>query len=558
MRKAIYLQILYLFIIIAATAQAPQLPIYTKADTLRGSNNANRDWWDVLKYDISVTPNLDNKTIHGVCTITFKVVKLGSVMQIDLQDTLAIISTSIVNANRIFQKHPNITFHKEDGVYLLQTGNALRKDSIYALRIVYNGKPREAVNPPWDGGWVWKKDANGKPWVSVACQGLGASSWYPCKDIQSDEPDSGATLSITTPDSLVSVGNGRMVYQNTMDRTCTSKWQVTNPINNYTIIPYIGKYVNFTDTLMGEGGKLDLSYWVLDYNLEKAKLQFDQAKPMLHCFEYWFGKYPFYEDSYKLVEAPYLGMEHQSAVAYGNGYKNGYHGRDLSGSGWGLKWDFIIVHESGHEWFANSITTKDIADMWVHEGFTNYSEVLYTEWLFGKEAGKDYCVGIRKNILNDKPIIGPYGVNKEGSSDMYYKAANTIQNIRHIINDDSLFRQILRGLNKEFYHQTVTTQQIETYISQQSGINLQKVFDQYLRTTQVPELHYHINKDPSSITLNWANCVDGFNMPITIPLSSLTINIGTNKTTVTLTEEEMGWFNKKNLEREYYIVVIKN
>jgi aminopeptidase N len=382
----------------------------------------------------------------------------------------------------------------------------------YTLGIEYHGNPIIAKRPPWDGGWIFTKDAQGRPWMSVACQGLGASAWYPCKDYQGDEPDHGAALTVNVPDSLVAVANGRMGNK-TSNREATSwSWQMRNPINNYNIIPYIGKYVNWTETYQGEKGKLDCSYWALDYNLEKAKEQFKQVPLMLKAFEYWFGPYPFYEDGFKLIEAPHLGMEHQSAVAYGNGFKNGYRGRDLSASGWGLKWDFIIVHESGHEWFANNITTVDIADMWVHEGFTNYSETLFTEYYYGKEAGSDYCIGTRKNIQNDIPIIGPYGVNKEGSGDMYYKGGNMLHTIRHVINDDEKFRSILRGLNKDFYHQVVTSKQVEDYISQKSGKDLSKTFDQYLRTTQIPTLDLKAEDD--KIKFKWTNCIAGFNMPV--------------------------------------------
>jgi aminopeptidase N len=352
--------------------------------------------------------------------------------------------------------------------------------------------------------------------MSVACQGLGASVWYPCKDHQSDEPDNGASLSITAADTLVAVGNGRLVEKKPApNNSLTWTWKVKNPINNYNIIPYIGKYVHFDDHYSGENKRnLSLDYWVLDYNLSKAKKQFTQVKSMLKCFEYWFGPYPFYEDGYKLVESPHLGMEHQSAVAYGNKYANGYLGTDLSHTGWGLKWDYIIVHESGHEWFANSITTKDIADMWVHEGFTDYAETLYTECLFGKKAADEYCQGLRENIDNDIPIIGHYGVNQEGSGDMYYKGANMIHTIRQVINDDVLFRNILRGLNKTFYHQAVTSKQVEEYISKKSGKDLSKIFDQYLRTINIPVLEYKISKN--KIDFRWTNCVDGFNMPLKI------------------------------------------
>jgi aminopeptidase N len=336
--------------------------------------------------------------------------------------------------------------------------------------------------------------------------------WYPCKDYQGDEPDFGATLTIDIPDTLVAVANGRLKEKKSNNGNTSWTWEVKNPINNYNIIPYIGKYVHWNETYEGEKGKLDCSYWVLDYNLEKAKEQFKQAAITLKAFEYWFGPYPFYEDGFKLVEAPHLGMEHQSAVAYGNGFQNGYRGRDLSGSGWGLKWDFIIVHEVGHEWFGNNITTVDIADMWVHEGFTNYSETLFTEYHYGKEAANDYCTGTRQLIQNDRPIIGPYGVNRRGSGDMYYKGGNMLHTIRQVINDDKTFREIVRGLNKDFYHQAVTSKNVEDNMSEKSGSDLSKIFDQYLRTVMIPVLEYKISS--TSLSFRWRNCVDGFDMRV--------------------------------------------
>jgi aminopeptidase N len=391
---------------------------------------------------------------------------------------------------------------------------ASSKSGVYYLTVRFHGKPRIARRPPWDGGLIWKKDKEKRPWVTVACQGLGASVWYPCKDSQVDEPDS-AEMHITVPDTLMCVGNGHYRGKiNNNNGTATYDWAVVNPINNYCLIPYIGKYVNFSEVYKGEKGDLDMSYWVLDYNLEKAKTQFKDAGRMMKAFEYWFGPYPFYEDGYKLVDAPHLGMEHQSATAYGNGYLMGYYGKDLSGSGWGMKWDFIIVHESGHEWFANNITSKDIADMWIHESFTNYSETLFTDYYYGKEAGNDYVIGTRKNISNDIPIIGPYGVNQEGSGDMYYKGGNMLHMIRQVINDDEKFRSILRGLNKTFYHKTVTTAEIENYISKQSKKDFSKVFDQYLRTTQIPTLEYKI--EGYKLSYRYDSCVAGFNMPLKI------------------------------------------
>lgn len=480
---------------------------FTRQDTLRGTLNPERTWWDVMNYNITVTPDYNNKTIKGNNLIRFKILSAGLTMQLDMQEPMEITGIQFQSAA--------LSFTREGNVYHVKFDHKLPVNSIQQIEVSFAGKPREASRPPWDGGWIWKKDANGSPWMSVACQGLGASVWYPCKDHQTDEPDSGALLTMVVPDTLVAVGNGRLKQKTSMnDGTSAWTWQVVNPINNYNIIPYIGKYVNFTETFNGLNGPLDCSYWVLDYNLEKAKEQFKQVPLMLQCFENWFGPFPFYEDGYKLVESPHLGMEHQSAVAYGNKYQNGYLGRDLSGSGWGLKWDFIIVHESGHEWFANNITSKDLGDMWLHEGFTNYSETLFTECQFGKEAADEYLIGSRRNISNDIPIIGPYGVNREGSGDMYSKGGSLLHTIRQVINNDSTFKNILRGLNKTYYHQTVTTQQVEAYLSKQAHTDFSKVFDQYLRTTQIPVFEYKIENN--ILSYRWTNAIAGFNLPVKV------------------------------------------
>jgi aminopeptidase N len=507
MKKCFFLLLIFtsLFLVQYSYAQ------FTRQDTLRGSIGRERSWWDVLKYDVTVTPDYNTKSITGKTTIQYKITeeKHSDYLQIDLQRPLKV--DSFYYDGRLYINYPAMPYYNEGNVWHIPLPKA-PKNSIHTISIFYQGIPVEAKRPPWDGGWIWQKDSKGRPWLSVACQGLGASVWFPCKDHQSDEPDSGATITIIVPDTLVTVANGRLIKSESENGQSCRTWKVINPINTYNIIPYIGKYTTWHEDYKGEKGNLDCDFWVLDYNLEKAKEQFKQASMTLKAFEHWFGPYPFYEDGFKLVEAPHLGMEHQSAVAYGNGFKNGYRGRDLSATGWGLKWDFIIVHETGHEWFGNNITSKDIADMWIHEGFTNYSETLFTDFHFGKEAGNEYCIGTRKLIQNDKPIIGPYGVNQEGSSDMYYKGGNMLHTIRQIINDDEKFRMILRGLNKDFYHQTVTTQIIEKYISEKSGIDLSKVFDQYLRTTMIPVLEFKIAGD--NLSYRWSNSVPGFNMPV--------------------------------------------
>ncbi len=491
-------------------------PLVNEADVLRGSLNENRDWFDILRYDIDVSPNIENKSISGFVVWRAKATKATKQIQIDLQQPLIIDSIRINNAtvdknNILINEWKTIAFTRKNNIALAKPDRTFNINSEFLVWIFYHGVPKEATRPPWDGGWIWKKDANGNPWISVACQGLGASVWYPCKDHQSDEPDKGASVRMFVPEGTRLISNGRPL---STDMPNYYGWQVTNPINNYNIIPYIGDYVGWKETYKGLKGNLDISYWVLRSDSAKAVEQFKQVPKMLVAFEYWFGPYPFYEDGYQLVQSPHLGMEHQSAIAYGNKYMNGYLGRDLSGSGWGLKWDYIIVHESGHEWFANNVSTKDIADMWVHEGFTSYSETLFTEYFHGKQAGDEYNFGLRKNISNNIPVIGQYGLNQEGSGDMYPKGANLLHSIRHAINNDSLFRSILIGLNTQFYHQTVTTEQVENYISLRAGFGFQKVFDQYLRTTQIPMLSYRYNEKEKIFTYEYKDCVTGFNLPL--------------------------------------------
>jgi aminopeptidase N len=495
-----------------AQQQTPPKPAYTHNDTLRGSIGPERAWWDLLKYELQVTPDYTKKSISGENIITFKALTDGQVMQIDLQEPMKLVSAT-------WRKKP-LPFTREGNVFHLTFPKSLPAGSVENISLRYAGAPRVAVNPPWDGGWIWTTDEQGRPWMTVADEGLGASSWFPCKDHRYDEPDSGVIMHITVPDSLVGVGNGRL--RNTHgngDGTTTYTWIDLSPVNSYDIIPYVGKYASWSSEFQGEKGRLDCSFWVMDYNIEKARPQFKQADTMLRAFEYWMGPYPFYEDGYKLVEAPHLGMEHQSNIAYGNHFANGYRGRDLSATGWGLKWDFIIVHESGHEWFGNNITDKDAADMWIHESFTNYSETLYTTWLYGVEAGNDYCLGTRRMIANLEPIIADYGVNKESeTTDMYYKGGNMLHMIRQIIGD-SAFRGMLRGLNRQFYHQTVTSKQVEEYMSQYTHRDLSKIFDQYLRGTKVPILQYQSSGD--IISYRWSNCVPGFNMPVKVYVGEL-------------------------------------
>ncbi|MDI5888700.1 M1 family metallopeptidase [Flavobacterium yafengii] len=482
---------------------------FTRQDTLRGSITKERAWWNVKYYHLNIKVNPADSTITGSNTIKYQVVQEYNSMQIDLQNPMEI--------NKVIQDGKVLKYKREENAFFIELIAPQTKGALKEITIFYGGKPKVAVNPPWDGGITWKKDSNGNPFIASSCQGLGASVWWPNKDHMYDEVDT-MLISVNVPKNLTDVSNGRLLsVKQLKDGTKTYNWYVSNPINNYGVNINIGDYVSFSEKYKGEKGDLDCSYYVLRDNLAKAKKQFQDVPKMLKAFEHWFGPYPFYEDSYKLVEAPYLGMEHQSSVTYGNGFQNGYRGRDLSGTGWGLKFDFIIIHESGHEWFANNITYKDIADMWIHESFTNYSESLFVEYYYGKEAGFEYVLGTRKGIKNDEPIIGNYDVNNEGSGDMYPKGGNMLHTLRQIVNDDEKWRGILRGLNSTFYHQTVTTKQIEDYLSQQVGIDLSTVFNQYLRDTRIPTLEYFF-KD-NQVGYRWTNCVSGFNMPVKVTLN---------------------------------------
>lgn len=531
--------LLFTFFSMSLLAQSSK---YTRQDSLRGSITAEREWWDLTYYHLSMEVDPNKKFIKGTNLIQYEVLKSHQKMQIDLQPPMKITGVSVDGVEQ--------TFVREGNAYFISLKAQQQIGASNEILVEYEGNPVVSENPPWSGGLTWKKDSNGLDFIATSCQGDGASLWWPNKDHMYDEVE-GMLISVTVPEHLMDVSNGRLksVVQNN-DKTKTYNWEVLNPINNYGVNINIGDYVNFSEVYDGENGNLDMDYYVLRENLDKAKKQFKQAGPMMEAFEHWFGPYPFYEDSYKLVEVPYLGMEHQSSVTYGNKYGNGYLGRDLSGTGWGLKFDFIIIHESGHEWFANNITYKDMADMWIHESFTAYSESIYTDYLYGKEAGADYVVGTRKNIRNDAPIIGDYGVNKSGSGDMYSKGANMLHTIRTIINDDEQWRAILRGLNKDFYHATVTTAEVENYISKHTNINLSKVFDQYLRNSALPELEYSLDGD--KLSYRWTKVVDGFDMPVDVSINGNLIKLKpTTKMNTHTFKQEIDSFS---VDRNYYVV----
>ena len=516
---------------------------YTRADTLRGSLRAERSNYDVLKYHLKLKVDPAEQFIAGSNTIKFEVLEKLPVMQLDLFENMQIDS--------IIHNQQKLKYDREFNAVFINFEQALKSGTVDSLQFYYHGNPVVANNAPWDGGFVWSTDEDGNSWVGVAVQGTGASLWYPNKDHQSDEPEE-AQLDIAVPNGLMNVSNGRLLAERDLGNGYTEwSWKVKNPINNYDIMINIGNYVHFSDKFRD----LDLDYYVLPYNLDKAKSQFAEVQDMMACFYEKMGPYPFEEDGYKLIETPYLGMEHQSAVAYGNKFQKGYLGRDLSGTGIGLKWDFIIIHESGHEWYGNSITANDIADMWIHEGFTSYTEAIYIECRWGKQEALEYIRGIRQNIGNNRKIIGDYGVNSEGSGDMYYKGANLLNMIRSIYDDDKLWWNTLRDYTKTFRHQTIDTQDTEDFFNNAIEVDLSPVFDQYLRHASLPTLE--LQQADDFIRYRWKADVENFKMPVDIILDEEEIRLNATSEWQSLeTGEELDELTINDLE--FYINVSRN
>ncbi|MDQ3046438.1 MAG: M1 family metallopeptidase [Bacteroidota bacterium] len=486
---------------------------FNRGDTLRGDLSEMRLCYDVLFYDLDIKVDIEKKFLSGANTIRFLVVNDFKTFQIDLFKNM--------NIEKIVFNKQDVLFRREFNAVFVEFPDTIRKGNTASITVHYSGKPIEAKNAPWDGGFSWSRDKRKKPFVGVSCQGTGASLWWPCKDHQSDEPNE-MMIRITVPPGLKDVSNGKLLREIALPDGWTKfEWYVSYPINNYDVTLNIANYVHFGDSFIHAGYKdtLSLDYYVLPENLEKARKQFEQVKPMMDCYYGLFGEYPFLKDGYKLVEAPYLGMEHQSCIAYGNKYRNGYLGIDMSGTG--NRFDYIIIHESAHEWWGNSITTTDIADMWIHEGFTTYSEALYVECLYGYDSYIDYINSEKSKVQNDEPMVGKWGLNNEGSGDMYPKGALVIHTIRSIMNDEVKFFKMLREIQVKFRYKTITSHDVESFISQYAGLDLSEVFDLYLRTTMIPELVIEYERDRTDLVIYYFYNMKGrkgFDMPVQITI----------------------------------------
>ncbi len=521
---------------------------FTKKDSLRGGLRFERTCFNVLHYDLDIKINPDKKYISGSNTITYEVVEPTQKIQLDLYENLQIDSIVLNKKTLDFERIYNAVF--------VDFEEELNQNEIYKIEVFYQGHPTVAKRAPWDGGFDFSKDHNGNHFIGVAVQGDGASLWYPNKDHLSDEPENGASIKVSVPNGLMNVSNGRLIEEIPQDNNYTKwHWEVTNPINNYNITVNIGKYVNFKDQYKN----LDLDYYVLEENLDVAKVHFEQVHGMMDCFYEKFGEYPFIEDSFKLVETPYLGMEHQSCVAYGNQYNFGYMGNDLSGTGKGLDWDFIIIHESGHEWFGNSVSVADIADLWVHEGFTTYSEGVYIECKNGYDDAMEYLYGIRRNIENKRPLIGNYNVNHSGPGDIYYKGANMINTLRAVVNDDELWWKSLKNFAESFKHQITNTDKVIDFFNQELNHDYSSFFDQYLNFAEIPVLMIR-KKGRNKVQMKWKAEAKEFEMPIFVSFIEedqvYKINLDRNWTTTDLKMKDLRKLRIDNFTSYYDIEYI--
>ncbi len=522
--------------LLLAGLQSVSAQHFTRKDSLQGGLRPERTSFDVQRYDLNIKINPEEKTIVGYNDIALKITEPTQKIQLDLFDNMKVDSI-------VFNKK-QLPYKREHHAVFIDFPAMMPKGAEGKIRFYYSGKPIIARNAPWDGGFVFKTDTQNKPWIGVAVQGTGASLWYPVKDTQSDEPDFGASVKVAVPNGLMNVSNGRFLGSEDLKNGYTRwDWEVKSPINTYNITVNIADYVHIHDNHKG----LDLDYYVLRANEAKARKHFEEVKPMMDCFQSKFGTYPFKEDGYKLVETPYLGMEHQSAVAYGNKYLKGYLGMDRSYTGIGMTFDYITIHETGHEWFGNSVTSKDIADMWIHEAFTTYSEAVFVECTLGYDKAIQYINGQKMNVSNDKPIIGHYGVNHEGSGDMYDKGSLLLNTIRHIINDDAKWWRMMLKYSETYRHKIIETQTVVDFFNKESGLNLTPVFDQYLRYKDVPVLEYRQHK--KNVEVRWKTDVKNFTMPVEYTIngkpSRLNANNDWQKLPVKTTSDKVNFNTKK-------------
>ncbi len=472
---------------------------FTKADTLRGSYGPYRENNDLVSYDLSVRLDIDDKSLVGSNTITFTMLEDGDRIQLDLFDNM--------NIDRIEFEGNELVYERELNAVFVDFPSTLSAGSTFSIDFHYSGHPQEQGR---FGGLTFSEDSLGNPWIFTANQGIGASLWWPNKDQQRDEVDS-MTIHVEVPNGLMDVSNGRFLGSEVLGDGYTAyDWKVHYPINNYSVSLNIADYTHFADSL----GDLTMDFYVLPYHLEQARRQFAQAKPMLECFDRKLGPYPFPKDGYKLIEVPYSGMEHQSAVTYGNGFANGYGGRDWTGVDISTRFDFIIIHESAHEWYGNSVTAKDVSDAWIQEGWGTYVEVVYVECMWGYDDAMLYTVGLQEKVRNRSPIISQTAVNNWPPGDQYFKGALFLNTLRHVVDNDETWWALIRDYTEHFKHSDIWTTDVLDYFNDYLDMNLRPLFLQYLYRWEIPVLEYRFAD--GEVYYRWRADIEEFNMPVKI------------------------------------------
>ena len=541
--ETICLSVLALTIGVVAQAPAQQTPKPpSRADILRGEYGPYRANNDLLSYDLDIRVDPEKKFISGKNTIRFRMLKDDSRIQLDLFANL--------NVDKILFGSTELKYTRELNTVFVDFPAPLKKSTTQAIDFYYSGSPKEIGR---FGGISFKKDPAGRDWITTACQGIGASIWWPNKDQQRDEVEN-MRLRVAVPSSLTDVSNGRFVGKTELrDGYTRYEWEIHYPINNYCVSLNIGHYEHFSDKL----GDLTLDFYCLPENIVKAKRQFAQAKPMIEAYQKYFGEYPFKKDGYKLIEVPYSGMEHQSAVTYGNRFANGYLERDWTGVGVSLKFDFIIIHESAHEWFGNSITASDVSDEWIHEGWATYAEGVYVEAMFGRDDALKYVNGYKAKVKNQQPIITARGVNQSPSQDQYFKGALFLNTLRSVIDDDTRWWKAVRDYSMRFRYRNIMTEDLVMFFNEKTGMNLTPVFDQYLRQAALPALEVRFREGDGRVSYRWKAAVKEFAMPVKVgrradwQLIKPTTEWKTMKTGLKKEEFEVA-------TDRYYIEVIKN
>ncbi|MGA2196121.1 MAG: M1 family metallopeptidase [Bryobacteraceae bacterium] len=503
-RAALVLPLCFAAMVYGQTPQRTPLPqpaAPTRADILRGEYGRYRANNDLLFYHLDVRVDPEKKVIAGKNTIRFKMLKDDTRIQLDLFANL--------NVDKILMASTTLQYERELGAVFVDFPETLKTGRTYSIDFYYSGTPQTISR---FGGFTFGKDPAGRPWIYTACEGIGASLWWPNKDQWRDEVEN-MQLSVSIPNDLVDVSNGKFVRKTDLGDGYTRwDWMIHYPINNYDVSLNIGKYEHFADKL----GDLPLDFYALPEDLEKARKQFAQAKGMIEAYQHYFGEYPFKKDGYKLIEVPYSGMEHQTAVTYGNHFANGYLERDWTGVGISPRFDFIIIHESGHEWFGNAITAADVSDMWIHEGWTTYLECLYVEYRWGKEDGLKYTNAYKSKVRNQQPIITQRGVNREPPQDMYFKGALFLNTLRSVINDDKRWFALIHDVFQHFKYRNIMTEDMVAYFNQKTGMNLTPIFDQYLRHAALPVLELKFDEAAGTVHYRWKADEPGFAMPIKV------------------------------------------